>query len=88
MGPSAPSTPPWSCPGCAGRRSPNSRKQGCALRLVGVPVQSARMDLLLAVAKPWAYWIAPIILVFSVLGVLGVILQYVFKVVAAKYPKT
>ena len=46
------------------------------------------MDLLLAVAKPWAYWIAPIILVLSVLGVLGVILQYVFKVVAAKYPKT
>ena len=46
------------------------------------------MDLLLAVAKPWAYWIAPIILVLSVLGVLGVILNYVFKVVAAKYPKT
>ena len=46
------------------------------------------MDLVLAVAKPWAYWIAPIILVFSVLGVLGVILQYVFKIVAAKYPKT
>ena len=46
------------------------------------------MDLLLAVAKPWAYWIAPIILVLSVLGVLIVILNYVFKVVAAKYPKT
>jgi hypothetical protein len=46
------------------------------------------MELLVAVAKPWAYWIAPIILVLSVLGVLGVILQYVFKVVAAKYPKT
>ena len=46
------------------------------------------MDLLFAAAKPWAYWIAPIILVLSVLGVLGVILQYVFKVVAAKYPKT
>ena len=47
------------------------------------------MDLLfLAVAKPWAYWIAPMILAASVLGVLAVILQYVFKVVAAKYPKT
>jgi len=46
------------------------------------------MELLLAAAKPWAYWIAPIILVLSVLGVLAVILQYVFKVVAAKYPKT
>jgi uncharacterized protein involved in cysteine biosynthesis len=48
----------------------------------------AGMDLLLATAKPWAYWIAPIIVVLSVLGVLSVILQYVFKVVAAKYPKT
>ena len=46
------------------------------------------MELLVAVAKPWAYWIAPIILVLSVLGVLSVVLQYVFKVVAAKYPKT
>ena len=47
------------------------------------------MDLLfVAAAKPWAYWIAPMILVASVLGVIAVILQYVFKVVAAKYPKT
>ena len=46
------------------------------------------MDLLFATAKPWAYWIAPIIVALSVLGVLSVILQYVFKVVAAKYPKT
>jgi hypothetical protein len=46
------------------------------------------MDLLLAVAKPWAYWIAPIILLFSILGVLSFILMYVFKVVAAKYPRT
>lgn len=48
------------------------------------------MDLLvvLSAAKPWAYWIAPMLLAVSVLGVLAVILQYVFKVVAAKYPKT
>jgi hypothetical protein len=46
------------------------------------------MEFLFAVAKPWAYWIAPIILVVAILGVLSVILQYVFKVVAAKYPKT
>ena len=46
------------------------------------------MDILLAVAKPWAYWIAPIMVGASVLGLLSVILQYVFKVVAAKYPKT
>ena len=46
------------------------------------------LEMLLSVAKPWAYWIAPMILAASVLGVLGVILNYVFKVVAAKYPKT
>ncbi|HTJ75541.1 MAG TPA: hypothetical protein VL337_09255 [Acidimicrobiales bacterium] len=47
------------------------------------------MDLLLlATAKPWAYWIAPILVVVAILGVLSVVLQYVFKVVAAKYPKT
>ncbi len=43
---------------------------------------------LFAVAKPWAYWIAPLLLVSGVLAVLGYILMYVFKVVAAKYPKT
>ena len=46
------------------------------------------MELLLSAAKPWAYWIAPMILVGSVLAVLAYILMYVFKVVAAKYPKT
>jgi hypothetical protein len=46
------------------------------------------MELLLAAAKPWAYWIAPLLLVSGVLAVLGYILMYVFKVVAAKYPKT
>jgi len=46
------------------------------------------MDLLLAVAKPWAYWIAPLLVLMAILGVLSVILQYIFKVVAAKYPKT
>jgi hypothetical protein len=48
----------------------------------------AGMELLLAAAKPWAYWIAPMILVGSVLAVFAYILMYVFKVVAAKYPKT
>ncbi len=46
------------------------------------------MDLLLAVAKPWAYWIAPLLTLVSVLAILLFILNYVFKVVAAKYPKT
>ena len=43
---------------------------------------------LFAVAKPWAYWIAPILMLLSVFAVLAYILMYVFKVVAAKYPKT
>jgi uncharacterized protein (DUF2062 family) len=46
------------------------------------------MEALLAAAKPWAYWIAPMLLAATVLAVLGYILMYVFKVVAAKYPKT
>lgn len=46
------------------------------------------MELLIAAAKPWAYWIAPLLVLVSVLAVLGVILQYIFKAVAAKYPKT
>jgi hypothetical protein len=46
------------------------------------------MDLLFAVAKPWAYWIAPMLVVVSVLALLLFVVSYVFKVVAAKYPKT
>ncbi|HEX2046698.1 MAG TPA: hypothetical protein VHF27_02980 [Acidimicrobiales bacterium] len=47
------------------------------------------MDLLpILAAKPWAYWISPMLAAISVLAILGVILSYVFKVVAAKYPKT
>ncbi len=46
------------------------------------------MDLLLSAAKPWAYWIAPLLVLMGILGVFAVILAYIFKVVAAKYPKT
>jgi len=46
------------------------------------------MDLLLATAKPWAYWIAPLLVLVSVLGLLRFVLIYVFKVTAAKYPKS
>jgi hypothetical protein len=46
------------------------------------------MDLLFAVAKPWAYWIAPLLVLGSVVAILLFVLSYVFKVVAAKYPKT
>jgi hypothetical protein len=48
----------------------------------------AGMDLLFATAKPWDYWIAPILVAVSILGLLSVILKYLFKVGAAKYPKT
>jgi hypothetical protein len=42
---------------------------------------------LLAVAKPWTYWIAPVVFFISVVGVLSLFLRYLLKVVAAKYPK-
>lgn len=44
------------------------------------------MDLL-AVAKPWTYWLAIPITVIAVLGVLSLFLRYLLKVTAAKYPK-
>jgi hypothetical protein len=42
---------------------------------------------LLAVAKPWTYWLAIPITVIAVLGVLSLFLRYLLKVTAAKYPK-
>ena len=59
-----------------------------ATRYGAAPGTVARMDLLFSVAKPWAYWIAPLLVLVSVLAILMFILNYVFKVVAAKYPKT
>lgn len=44
------------------------------------------MDLL-AVAKPWTFWLAIPIFAMSVLGVLSLFLKYLLKVVAAKHPK-
>ncbi|MFP5317786.1 MAG: hypothetical protein ACLGI2_05765 [Acidimicrobiia bacterium] len=44
------------------------------------------MDLLLAV-KPWTYWMALPVLIMGALGVLGVVLGYLRKAVAPKYPK-
>ena len=50
---------------------------------------SRRMDLdVVLAAKPWTYWISPLLTLVTVLAILGVIVGYVFKVVAAKYPKT
>jgi hypothetical protein len=44
------------------------------------------VDLLLA-AKPWTYWLAIPLTLSAVLGVLGVIVSYLLKAVAAKYPR-
>jgi hypothetical protein len=43
-------------------------------------------DLLLA-ARPWTYWMALPLTLMAVLGVLGVIIGYLLKAVAAKYPR-
>jgi uncharacterized membrane protein len=42
---------------------------------------------LLAAAKPWTYWIAPVVFLVSILGVLSLFVRYLLKVVGAKYPK-
>jgi len=43
--------------------------------------------LLLATAKPWTYWLAPLLLLGAVLTVLAIVVGYLIKVVAAKYPR-
>ncbi len=45
------------------------------------------MDLLFDFGKPWTYWMAPLITLLSILGVLALFVGYLIKVVAAKYPK-
>jgi hypothetical protein len=42
---------------------------------------------LLAVAKPWTYWLAPLLVLGAVLTVLAIVVGYLIKVVAAKYPR-
>jgi len=44
------------------------------------------MDLL-AAAKPWTYWIAPLLMLGAVLGVVAVFIGYLVRVVAARYPR-
>ena len=44
------------------------------------------MDLL-AAAKPWTYWIAPLLMLASVLGIIAVFIGYLVRVVAARYPR-
>ncbi len=45
------------------------------------------MDLLYAFGKPWTYWMAPVVMLMAVLGVLALFVGYLIKVVAARYPK-
>jgi hypothetical protein len=44
------------------------------------------MDLL-AAAKPWTYWLAPMLVLATVLALVAVMIGYVVKVVAARYPR-
>jgi hypothetical protein len=41
----------------------------------------------LAAAKPWTYWLAFPLILGSIFAVLGFALNYLLKVVAAKYPR-
>ena len=44
------------------------------------------MDLL-AAAKPWTFWLAPLLMLVTVLALVLVTIGYVVKVVAARYPR-
>jgi hypothetical protein len=44
------------------------------------------MDLL-AAAKPWTFWLAPLLVLVTVLALLAIAVGYVVKVVAARYPR-
>jgi hypothetical protein len=44
------------------------------------------MDLL-AAAKPWTFWLAPLLVLVTVLALLALMIGYVVKVVAARYPR-
>jgi hypothetical protein len=44
------------------------------------------MDLL-AAAKPWTYWLAPLLMLGAVLGIIAVFIGYLVRVVAARYPR-
>jgi hypothetical protein len=42
---------------------------------------------LLAAAKPWTYWLAPALTLAGVLAVLAVVVGYLIRVVALRYPR-
>ncbi|MCU1450075.1 MAG: hypothetical protein JWP02_2245 [Acidimicrobiales bacterium] len=43
--------------------------------------------LLLAAAKPWIYWLAPVLVLGAALALVAVVLGYLIKVTANKYPR-
>ena len=43
--------------------------------------------LLLAAAKPWFYWIAPVLVLLTILGIISSLVGYYVKVVSNKYPR-
>ena len=43
--------------------------------------------LFLAAAKPWFYWIAPVLVFGTVLGVIASLVGYYVKVVSNTYPR-
>ncbi len=46
------------------------------------------MDVIVfAFGKPWTYWLAPVVTLMAVLGLLAFFIRYLVKVTAAKYPK-
>ena len=42
---------------------------------------------LLAEAKPWTYWISPVLVAVVVLAVIGTLIGYLVRVTSARYPK-
>jgi hypothetical protein len=50
-------------------------------------VRPVDLSFILAAAKPWTYWLALPLTIASILAVLGILVRYLFKAVAAKYPR-
>src|SRR6266568_5061142 len=52
----------------------------------GAPAGHPVTAVLVAAAKPWTYWISPVLVIGAVLAVLAISFGYLVKVVSAKYP--
>jgi len=42
---------------------------------------------LLAAAKPWVFWLAPLLMLITALALVAVTIGYLVRVVAARYPR-